>query len=59
MNRATSLAHYELLGDANMMNTEFTRYAAVTTEQLMEQAVNIFRTENMNVMQYRAKTAGV
>jgi predicted Zn-dependent peptidase len=59
MNRATSLAHYELLGDANMMNTEFARYAAVTTDQLMEQAVNIFRTENMNVMQYRAKTAGV
>ena len=59
MNRATSLAHYELLGDANMMNTEFARYEAVTTDQLMEQAVNIFRTENMNVMQYRAKTAGV
>jgi hypothetical protein len=42
-----------------MMNTEFARYEAVTTDQLMEQAVNIFRTENMNVMQYRAKTAGV
>jgi len=56
MNRATSLAHYELLGDAAMMNTEFSRYAAVTTEELMEQARKIFRAEQLNVMHYRSKT---
>lgn len=56
MNRATSLAHYELLGDAAMMNTEFSRYAAVTTEELLEQARKIFRAEQLNVMHYRSKT---
>lgn len=56
MNRATSLAHYELLGDAGMMNTEFSRYAAVTTGELLEYARKIFRSEQLNVMYYRAKT---
>jgi len=35
MNRATNLAMYELLGDANMMNTELDKYQAVTTENLL------------------------
>lgn len=56
MNRANSLAHYELLGDANMMNTEFARYAAVTADQLLEQAKEVFAEKNMNVMYYRSKT---
>jgi predicted Zn-dependent peptidase len=56
MNRATSLAHYELLGDANMMNTEFARYAAVTADELLEQAKQVFSPKNMNVMHYRSQT---
>ncbi len=59
MNRATSLAHYELLGDADMMNTEFARYAAVQVDELMQQAKAIFRPGNLNVMYYRAKTGTV
>ncbi len=57
MNRATSLAHYELLGDASMMNTEFSRYAAVTTAELLEQAKQVFQKTNLSVMHYRSKTA--
>ena len=56
MNRANSLAHYELLGDANMMNTEFARYAAVTADELLEQAKQVFAQKNMNVMHYRSQT---
>lgn len=59
MNRANSLAHYELLGDADMMNTEFSRYAAVTIAELLEQAAQIFRQENLNVMHYRSKPEAV
>lgn len=59
MNRATSLAHYELLGDADMMNTEFARYAAVQVDELLQQAKAIFRPGNLNVMYYRAKTKTV
>src|SRR5690606_35598858 len=32
LNRAASLAFYELLGDAALMNTELQQYAAVTAE---------------------------
>jgi predicted Zn-dependent peptidase len=35
MNRAASLAYYELLGDANLMNTELDRYNDVTADQLV------------------------
>jgi zinc protease len=59
MNRATSLAHYELLGDADMMNTEFARYAAVTIKDVLVQAEQIFRIENLNVMYYRSKPEAV
>jgi zinc protease len=57
MNRATSLAHYELLGDADLMNTEFSRYASVTVPELLEQAKLLFRESNLNVMHYRSKTS--
>ena len=34
MNRANSLAYYELLGDASWMNFELDKYATVTTEDI-------------------------
>lgn len=52
MNRANSLAYYELLGDANMMNTELALYAAVTTAQIKEESKAIFREENSNTIYY-------
>lgn len=55
MNRANSLAYYELLGDAGFMNTEFGRYEAVTAAELMEQARRVFRPTNLNVMHYRSQ----
>ena len=52
MNRANSLAYYELLGDAELMNTELEKYGAVTVEDIREESRNIFRKENSNTLYY-------
>lgn len=55
LNRANSLAYYELLGDANMMNTELSKYDAVTVTDIKETACRIFREENSSTLYYYAK----
>lgn len=52
MNRANSLATYELLGDAEMMNTELTRYQEITAEDIKEVSRTIFDENNSNTMHY-------
>jgi zinc protease len=52
MNRANSLAYYELLGDAELMNQELEKYNAITTEEMRNEARNIFREENSNTLYY-------
>jgi len=52
MNRANSLAIYELLGDANMMNTELGRYQAVTAEEMLTTCQQIFVPTNSNTLYY-------
>lgn len=52
MNRANSLAYYELLGDAELMNTELEKYAAVTVQDILEESRAIFRKENSNTIWY-------
>ncbi|HEX2534733.1 MAG TPA: pitrilysin family protein, partial [Chitinophagaceae bacterium] len=41
MNRANSLAFYELLGNADLMNTELDRYHKVTAEDIQDQCRTI------------------
>jgi predicted Zn-dependent peptidase len=55
MNRANSLAFYELLGDASLMNEELVRYNQVTTQDILNESKNIFREENSSTMYYYAK----
>jgi zinc protease len=55
MNRANSLAFYELLGDAALMNTELDRYNVVTVDEIHDEANKIFREENSNTLYYRSK----
>jgi len=54
MNRANSLAHYEMLGDAALMNTELEKYAAISMQDVLEESRNIFRKENSNTIYYLA-----
>jgi zinc protease len=54
MNRANSLAFYELLGDAELMNSELDRYNKVTVDDILEQSRQIFREENSNTIWYRS-----
>ncbi len=55
LNRATSLAFYELLGDANMMNTELQKYGEVTVSDINTVAKGILAQENSNTLYYLAK----
>jgi zinc protease len=54
MSRATSLAYYELLGDAAWMNEELGHYEKVTVADIQQEARNIFREENSNTIYYRS-----
>jgi predicted Zn-dependent peptidase len=55
MNRANSLAFYELLGDAALMNTELERYHQVTVEDIQQLSNEIFREENSSTLWYLTK----
>jgi zinc protease len=55
MNRANSLAFYELLGDAKLMNTELDRYHKVTVDDVQQLSNEIFREENCSTLVYKAK----
>ncbi len=52
MNRANSLAYYELLGDAELMNKELEKYSTVTAEDILNESKNIFREDNSNTLYY-------
>jgi predicted Zn-dependent peptidase len=52
MSRAGSLATYELLGDANLMNKELEHYQAVTALDIQEESKNIFTENNSNTLYY-------
>lgn len=55
MNRANSLAYYELLGDASLMNTELDRYNKVTVEDVQLLSNEIFKEENSSTLWYLSK----
>jgi predicted Zn-dependent peptidase len=55
MNKALNFAIAELLGDADYVNHEAEKYLAVTTEQIQQQAKQIFRKENCSTLYYLAK----
>jgi len=53
-NRAASLAMYELMGDAELINKELDRYRAVTAEQILQESKIIFEENNCNTLYYLA-----
>ena len=55
MNRAQSIAMYELLGDADLINKELQRYRDVTAAQILAESKIIFDENNCNTLYYLAK----
>ncbi len=55
LNRANNLAFYELMGDAQLINSEWERYQSVTAEFLLETAKEIFKESNRNTLFYKRK----
>jgi zinc protease len=55
MSRANSLAMYELLGDAELMNTEFSKYQEVTIQDIQQYAQKIFDDKNSSTIHYYSK----
>lgn len=55
MNRANSLAFYELLGDATLMNSELERYNAVTAHDILNYSKELFDEKNSNTIHYYSK----
>ena len=56
MNRAFNLAYASMLGDPNLINTEWEDVRRVTGAEVREQAGRVIREENANVLYYQ-KTA--
>lgn len=55
LNRANSLAFYELLGDASLINKELEKYQAVTAGDIQKVAGEIFHAGNCNILRYKGK----
>ncbi len=52
MNRASSLAIYELMGDADLINTELSKYHAVTVTDILDESRIIFNENNCSTLYY-------
>jgi len=55
LDKAMNLAFHELLGDADGINTEVSKYLAVTAQEVQVQAQAIFNPENASVLMYKAQ----
>jgi predicted Zn-dependent peptidase len=54
LNKAVSLAHYELLGNPEMINSEVEAYKGVTSEMVADAAEKYFRTSNCSTLFYKS-----
>jgi len=55
LNRAMNLAYAEMLGDANLVNTELAKMGAVQKTDVMDAAERILHRSNASVLRYKAK----
>lgn len=55
LDKAMELCYFELLGDANNVNSEIDKYRAVTTSDLQKTAKNLFKKTNCSTLYYLAK----
>ncbi len=54
LNKAVSLAHYELMGNPGLINHEVEAYRSVTTDMVREAAQKYFRSSNCSTLYYRS-----
>jgi len=54
LNKAMDLAFYELLGDADFLNSETDKYNTVSIENILYTAKKILRKKNSNTLYYKA-----
>lgn len=54
LNVATNLAYFELLGNAEAINTEVDRYRSVIQEQIQDIARQTFIQDNCNILYYKS-----
>lgn len=52
MSRASSLAFYELLGNAELINQELQHYQAITVEEIQRFSQKVFQEHNSNTLHY-------
>lgn len=52
LSKAMNLSMYELLGDAEMINQEATKYKAVSEDEFMQNAKKLLRKENCSCLHY-------
>lgn len=55
MNKATNMAIFELIGDANMIDHEVEKYRKVDAAQILETAQKVLRPDNCSTLYYRKK----
>lgn len=55
MNRANSLAFYELLGNANLINEELEKYQLITAEEIQQYSMQMFNENNSSTLYYLRK----
>ena len=54
LDKAMNLAYFELLGNADLLNSETEKYLNVGSKEIREQAQHIFRKENSSTLYYLA-----
>lgn len=55
LDKAMNLAYYELLGDAELLNSETQKFLAVTPEDIKAEANKLFRRDNSSTLIYLAE----
>jgi predicted Zn-dependent peptidase len=55
LNKAMNITYYELLGDANLINTEIEKYNTITITDIQTVAQQFFTPENSAVLYYKPK----
>jgi zinc protease len=52
LNKAQGLAMAEMLGDANLVNTEIDHYLAVSSDEVRSQAARLFHKDTCSTLYY-------